>query len=78
LTLAASDIPAAPVLGVMLFGVVMATVGHSAKNNGVAALGIALVFLATAAMFIGGVLAYDDDPGDPRPCNQKLHNPDCH
>lgn len=67
-TLAASDIPAAPVVAVMAFGVVMAVVGHAAKNTKVAALGIAILFLATAAMMVAGVTAFDDDPSDPRPC----------
>jgi len=74
---AASDLPAAPVVAAMAFGVVMAIVGHAAKNNAVAALGIAVLFLATAAMMIGGVTAYDDDPADPRPCNPKLKGLDC-
>jgi hypothetical protein len=68
LTLAASDLPAAPVVGLMTFGVVMAIFGHAAKNTLVAAIGIAILFLATAAMMIGGVTAFDQDPSDPRPC----------
>lgn len=67
-TLAASDIPAAPVIAVMAFGVVMATMGHAARNQRVAAIGIAILFLATAAMVVAGVTAFDQDPRDPRPC----------
>jgi len=69
--LAASDVQAAPVLAAMAFGVVMATVGHAARNRAVAGLGIAIVFLATAAMMIGAVTAFDDDPSDPRKCDPK-------
>ena len=28
--------------------------------------GLAILFLATAAMVVGGVVAYHDDPADPR------------
>jgi hypothetical protein len=66
--LAASDIPAAPVVAVMAFGVVMAVFGHAARNQKVAGIGIAILFLATAAMVVAGVTAFDQDPSDPRPC----------
>lgn len=59
----------------MAFGVIMAIVGHAAKNGVVAAIGIAVLFLATAAMMIGGITAYNDDEGDPRPCNDKITEP---
>jgi hypothetical protein len=77
LVLAASDLPAAPVVAAMAFGVVMAIFGHAAKNSLVAALGIAVLFLATAAMIVGGLTAFNDDPADPRPCNPKLNGLDC-
>jgi hypothetical protein len=77
LVLAASDLPAAPVVAAMAFGVVMAIVGHSAKNSAVAAIGIAILFLATAAMMIAGITAFNQDPSDPRPCNPKLEGLDC-
>jgi hypothetical protein len=75
LVLAASDLPAAPVIAAMAFGVMMAIVGHAAKNTIVAALGIAVLFLATAAMMVAGISAYNDDPSDPRPCNDKISQP---
>jgi hypothetical protein len=77
LLLAASSIPAAPVVAAMAFGVVMAIFGHAAKNALVAALGIAVLFLATAAMMVAGLAAFNDDPKDPRPCNPKLNGLDC-
>jgi hypothetical protein len=77
LVLAASDLPAAPVVAAMAFGVVMAIFGHAAKNSLVAALGIGILFLATAAMIVGGLTAFNDDPADPRPCNPKLNGLDC-
>lgn len=71
--IAAGEIPAAPVIGVMAFGLVMALVGHVSKNNTLTGLGIAVLFLATAAMVL---LAYVDYTGgsdfDPRPKDPKL------
>ena len=64
--LAASDIPAAPVLAVMGLGVLIAVAGHATKIKGAVALGIALIFLATAGMVIGGFAAFHQDPSDPR------------
>jgi hypothetical protein len=65
--LAMSDIPAAPVVALMGFGVLVAIVGHMTKLRTVVALGLTLLFLATAAMLVGGFAAYNDDPSDPRP-----------
>jgi len=71
--IAAGEIPAAPVVGVMAFGFVMALVGHIAKSSALVGLGIAVLFLATAAMVL---LAYLDFSGgesfDPRPTDPKL------
>ena len=71
--IAAGEIPAAPVVGVMAFGLVVAIVGHVAKNNALVGLGIAVLFLATAAMVL---LAYRDFQGgesfDPRPKDPSL------
>jgi type IV secretory pathway TrbD component len=65
--LAVSEISAAPVIAVMAFGVLVTLVGHVLKLRYIVATGLALLFLATAAMLIGGYAAYDDDPADPRP-----------
>ena len=64
--LAASEIPAAPVLALMAVGVVIAMVGHASNSRNVVATGLAILFLATAGMVIGGFAAFNDDPGDPR------------
>jgi hypothetical protein len=64
--LAASDIPAAPVVALMAVGVVVAIAGHATKSKGAVATGIAILFLATAGMIVGGFAAYQDDGGDPR------------
>ena len=64
--LAASDIPAAPVLAVMGLGVLIAIAGHATKIRGIVALGIALIFLATAGMVVGGFAAFQQDSSDPR------------
>ena len=73
LVLAAGSIPAAPVVGVMAFGLVMAMVGHVSRNNRLVGTGIAVLFAATAAMVL---LAFLDFQGggsfDPRPEDPKL------
>ena len=65
--LAASDVPAAPVLILMFLGVGLAIFGHLYGSNTVVGFGIFVVFLATIAMVVGGYIAYNDDPKDPRP-----------
>ncbi|MCW3011080.1 MAG: hypothetical protein JWO90_1484 [Solirubrobacterales bacterium] len=71
--IAAGEIPAAPVVGVMTFGLIMALVGHISRNNLLVGLGIGVLFLATAAMVL---LAYIDFQGggsfDPRPKDPDL------
>ncbi len=66
-------VAAAPVVGAMAFGVAMALVGHVSRSSRVVAAGIAVLFLATAAMVL---LAYVDYSGggdvDPRPKDPKL------
>jgi len=63
---AASSLPAAPVLALMGFGVVVAIVGHAARARWLVVTGLAILFLATAAMVVGGVVAYHGDSSDPR------------
>ena len=50
----------------MTFGVVVALVGHVTKDAKVVALGLAVLFLATAAMVLLGYAAYDGGEVDPR------------
>ena len=63
------DLPAAPVLILMLFGVLLAIAGHLYGSRTVVGMGIFVLFLATAAMVVGGFLAYEQDDTDPRPRN---------
>lgn len=63
------DVPAAPVLIIMALGVLVAIGGHLYGSRTVVGMGIFLVFLATAAMIVGGFLAYDQGDDDPRPQN---------
>ena len=67
LLLVATEVPAAPIVGVMTLGVVVALVGHVAKSYRVVAVGIAILFLATAAMVVGAYVSYHGDGTDPRP-----------
>jgi hypothetical protein len=66
-------IPAAPVVGLMTLGLVMAIVGHISHSDRLVGVGIAVLFLATAAMVL---LAYLDFAGgnsfDPRPKDPNL------
>jgi hypothetical protein len=63
---AASDIPAAPVLGLMAIGVLIAVVGHAVRSKATVVTGLAILFLATAGMVIGGFAAFNQNPSDPR------------
>jgi type IV secretory pathway TrbD component len=67
LILVATEVPAAPVVGVMTLGVVVALVGHVARSYRVVGIGIAILFLATAAMVVGAYVSYHGDETDPRP-----------
>ena len=67
--LAATDIPAAPVVIFMGFGVLIAIVGHASKSRAFVATGLLMLFMATGAMFLGAYAAYRGDEQDPRePC----------
>ena len=61
-----ADIPAAPVFGLMTFGIVVAIAGHIVKERRLVAVGITVLFLATLLMVIGGLAAYQGDDEDPR------------
>jgi hypothetical protein len=62
-----ATIPAAPVLGLMALGVVVALFGHAARMRGAVALGLAILFLATAAMVLAGFADFRGSSGnDPR------------
>lgn len=65
--LAASDLPAAPVLVVMGLGVLIAMWGHAAKSRKAVVTGLVVLFISTILMIVGGLIAYQDDDADPRP-----------
>lgn len=67
--LAASDLSATPVALLIGLGVVIAIVGHLAGSRRTVVVGLAVLFIATALLMIGGYLAFEDDPSDPRPCD---------
>lgn len=67
--LGASDLTATPVALLIGFGVIVAIVGNLAGSRRTVAVGIAILFAATALLLVGGYLAYRDDPADPRPCD---------
>jgi len=69
LILGASDLSAAPVAGLIAFGVIVGLVGHLAGSRKTVVVGLAILFAATALMIAGAYLAYEDDPEDPRPCD---------
>ena len=67
MVLAATEtLPAAPVLIFMAFGVLLAIGGHLYGSKGTVAAGLSILFLATAAMMVGGYIAYQGDETDPR------------
>jgi hypothetical protein len=67
--LGASDLSATPVALLIGFGAFIGIVGHLAGSRRTVAVGIAILFIATALLLVGGYLAFQDDPGDPRPCD---------
>lgn len=68
-SLGASDLSATPVALLIALGVVIGIVGHLAGSRRTVVVGIAVLFVATALLMVGGYLAFQDDPGDPRPCD---------
>ena len=67
--LGVSDLSATPVALLIGFGVFVGIVGHLAGSRRTVAVGIAILFAATALLLLGGYLAFQDDPVDPRPCD---------
>jgi hypothetical protein len=61
-----TEIPAAPILALMAFGIVIAIGGHLYGARAIVATGIAILFLATAGMVIGGFAAFQNEEKDPR------------
>ena len=69
LILGASGPSATPVVLLIGFGVVVAIVGHLAGSRRTVAVGIAILFVATALLIAGAYLSYSDDAVDPRRCD---------
>lgn len=69
LPLGASDLSAAPVALLIGLGVVIGIAGHLAGSRRTVAVGIAILFVASVLLMVGGYLAFRDDPVDPRPCD---------
>lgn len=67
--LGASDLSATPVALLIAFGVFVGLVGHLAGSRRTVVVGIAILFIATALLLVGGYLAYQDGAVDPRPCD---------
>lgn len=67
--LGASDLSATPVALLIAFGVFVGMVGHLAGSRRTVVVGIAILFIATALLLVGGYLAYQDGAVDPRPCD---------
>ncbi len=65
----ASEGSATPVALLIGFGAVVAIVGHLAGSRRTVAVGLAILFVATALLLVGGYIAYQDDAVDPRPCD---------
>jgi hypothetical protein len=64
--LAASQVPVAPIVALMGFGVLVAIVGHVVRARWLVVTGLAILFLATAGMLVGGYVAYQGGDPDPR------------
>ncbi len=67
--LGASDLSATPVALLLALGVLVGIAGHLAGSRRTVVAGLALLFVATALLLVGGYTAYRDDPADPRPCD---------
>jgi hypothetical protein len=65
--LVAASLSAAPVVALMAVGVLVALAGHALRIRPLVAVGLVVLFAATAAMIVGGAVSYSSDPGDPRP-----------
>jgi hypothetical protein len=70
LVLGALDLPAASAAALIALGVLVAIAGHLTGSRRTVVTGLAILFVASALMIVGGYLAYRDDPVDPRPCAQ--------
>jgi hypothetical protein len=51
---------AAPVYALMVFGFVLAVMGHIVRDYRIVGIGIAVLFIATALLLVGAYQAYQD------------------
>ena len=64
----ASGLSATPVAVLIALGVVVAIAGYLVGSRPAVIAGLAILFVGTALMVVGAYMAFEDDPGDPRPC----------
>jgi hypothetical protein len=69
LVLGTSGPSATPVAVLIGLGVVVGITGHLAGSRRTVAVGIAILFVATALLVAGAYLSYSDDAVDPRQCD---------
>jgi hypothetical protein len=67
--LGASGPSATPVALLIGFGVLVAIVGHLAGSRRTVAVGIAILFVATALLIVGAYISFSDNAVDPRRCD---------
>jgi hypothetical protein len=60
LVLLLGALSAAPIYALIAFGVVLALMGHIFQDRRIVAIGLAILFLATALLFWGAHSAYQD------------------
>jgi hypothetical protein len=53
-------ISATPVYALMVFGATLALMGHILRDQKIVAVGLVILFLATALLFLGAHQAYQD------------------
>ncbi|HMJ36783.1 MAG TPA: hypothetical protein VK501_22960 [Baekduia sp.] len=53
-------IPSTPVYALMVFGVVLALMGHIFHDYRIVGIGLTVLFIATALLFLGAHQAYQD------------------
>jgi hypothetical protein len=54
-----AELTAGPVYALMAFGVALGVGGHIVRDQRIVGVGIAILFLATALLFLGAYQAYD-------------------
>ena len=67
--LGASGPSATPVVLLIGFAVLIAIVGHLAGSRRTVAVGIAILFVATALLIVGAYISFGDNTVDPRQCD---------